>query len=235
MGCKTARRSCEYRRERNRSIMILARARRATPATGSPLRPPAALKFPPRGQREIAPALPDSAPSRATFARGYPPPVGQLRHRSSRGSKQSSCGAWQVNRQARPPVPVPEPSAAAFSVRRLPTGDSCGRISPIYPRHRCSLRRQAATSTGHSAGKNVARAPISPRNGAFLLGFLGLAISLWPNIVPRSVNFHEAPAPQSNQVFLLLGMLILLPVFARLCGLRVLGASWSGGRGYGYK
>ncbi len=46
----------------------------------------------------------------------------------------------------------------------------------------------------------------------FLLGFLGLAISLWPNIVPPSISFREAAAPRSSQIFLLVGMLILLPV-----------------------
>ncbi|MDP9412587.1 MAG: cytochrome d ubiquinol oxidase subunit II [Pseudomonadota bacterium] len=46
----------------------------------------------------------------------------------------------------------------------------------------------------------------------FLLGFLGLAISLWPNLVPPDITIYEAAAPRSSQVFLLVGMLILLPV-----------------------
>lgn len=46
----------------------------------------------------------------------------------------------------------------------------------------------------------------------FLLGFAGLAISLWPNIIPPDVSIWEAAAPRSSQLFLLVGMLILLPV-----------------------
>ena len=46
----------------------------------------------------------------------------------------------------------------------------------------------------------------------FLLGFLGLAISLWPNLIPPSISIWEAAAPRSSQIFLLVGMLILLPV-----------------------
>jgi cytochrome bd ubiquinol oxidase subunit II len=48
--------------------------------------------------------------------------------------------------------------------------------------------------------------------GLFLLGFLGLAISLWPNLIPPEISIYEAAAPRSSQVFLLIGMLILLPV-----------------------
>jgi cytochrome d ubiquinol oxidase subunit II len=48
--------------------------------------------------------------------------------------------------------------------------------------------------------------------GLFLLGFLGLAISLWPNLIPPEISIWEAAAPRSSQVFLLVGVLILLPV-----------------------
>ena len=48
--------------------------------------------------------------------------------------------------------------------------------------------------------------------GLFLLGFLGLAISLWPNLIPPEISIYEAAAPRSSQVFLLVGMLALLPV-----------------------
>jgi cytochrome d ubiquinol oxidase subunit II len=46
----------------------------------------------------------------------------------------------------------------------------------------------------------------------FLLGFGGLAISLWPNLIPPDITIYEAAAPRSSQVFLLVGMLILLPI-----------------------
>ena len=48
--------------------------------------------------------------------------------------------------------------------------------------------------------------------GLFLLGFLGLAVSLWPNLVPPDISIYDAAAPRSSQVFLLVGVSILLPV-----------------------
>jgi len=45
----------------------------------------------------------------------------------------------------------------------------------------------------------------------FALGYAGLAISLWPNIVPHSIPYWEAAATRSSQEFLLVGVLITLP------------------------
>jgi cytochrome bd ubiquinol oxidase subunit II len=52
----------------------------------------------------------------------------------------------------------------------------------------------------------------------FLLGFLGLAISLWPNLIPPDISIWEAAAPRSSQIFLLVGMLVLLPVLLGYVG-----------------
>lgn len=46
----------------------------------------------------------------------------------------------------------------------------------------------------------------------FLLSYLGLGISLFPNIIPPSVSIWDAAAPDASLVFLLVGALILLPV-----------------------
>ncbi len=46
----------------------------------------------------------------------------------------------------------------------------------------------------------------------FVTGFAGLAISLWPNIIPYSINLFEAAAAPSSQLFMLVGALVLLPV-----------------------
>jgi cytochrome d ubiquinol oxidase subunit II len=48
--------------------------------------------------------------------------------------------------------------------------------------------------------------------GLFLLGFLGLAVSLWPYAVPRVITLQQASAAPTSQMFLLVGTLILLPV-----------------------
>jgi len=51
--------------------------------------------------------------------------------------------------------------------------------------------------------------------GLFALGYAGLAISLWPNIIPHEISFWEAAAAPESQQFLLIGSLIALPaVFA---------------------
>jgi cytochrome d ubiquinol oxidase subunit II len=45
----------------------------------------------------------------------------------------------------------------------------------------------------------------------FLVSYLGLAISLWPHIVPPSITLWEAASPPESQVFLLVGMMFLIP------------------------
>lgn len=46
----------------------------------------------------------------------------------------------------------------------------------------------------------------------FLLNYAGLAISIWPNIVPPDLSIWEAASPPETQIFLLMGMVVLLPV-----------------------
>jgi cytochrome bd ubiquinol oxidase subunit II len=45
-----------------------------------------------------------------------------------------------------------------------------------------------------------------------LLGYSGLAISLWPNIIPPSVSIREAAAPPESMGFTLVGALLIIPV-----------------------
>ena len=44
------------------------------------------------------------------------------------------------------------------------------------------------------------------------LGYTGLGISLWPNIIPSSVTVWEASAPSQSQGFALVGALLIIPV-----------------------
>jgi cytochrome bd ubiquinol oxidase subunit II len=44
------------------------------------------------------------------------------------------------------------------------------------------------------------------------LGFTGLVISIWPNIVPPSLTIWEASSSHSSQLFALVGTVIVLPV-----------------------
>jgi cytochrome d ubiquinol oxidase subunit II len=48
--------------------------------------------------------------------------------------------------------------------------------------------------------------------GLFVMSYLGIAISLWPMIVPGHFTLYQAAASPSTQAFLLIGTLFLLPV-----------------------
>ncbi len=52
----------------------------------------------------------------------------------------------------------------------------------------------------------------------FLLGFVGLVLGIWPNLLPPHLSIWEAAAPPSTQGFVLVGTLIMLPA--------VLGYTW---------
>jgi cytochrome d ubiquinol oxidase subunit II len=45
----------------------------------------------------------------------------------------------------------------------------------------------------------------------FTLGYAGLAISLWPNIVPHAIPYWSAAAAPASQEFLLIGAAVALP------------------------
>ena len=48
--------------------------------------------------------------------------------------------------------------------------------------------------------------------GLFFLSYIGLAISMWPMIVPPGISIWEAAAPPSTQLFLLVGAAVLIPI-----------------------
>lgn len=59
----------------------------------------------------------------------------------------------------------------------------------------------------------------SPHAGPFIcsllilfMGYTGLAISLWPNIIPPAVSLREAAAPAQAMGFTLVGALLILPI-----------------------
>ena len=55
-------------------------------------------------------------------------------------------------------------------------------------------------------------APFFAAIGLFLLGYLGLVVSVFPYIVPPSMTIWQAAAAPSSQAFMLAGTLVLLPV-----------------------
>lgn len=46
----------------------------------------------------------------------------------------------------------------------------------------------------------------------FALSYTGLGISMFPYIVPRSITIWQAAAPESSQIFMLVGVSILIPI-----------------------
>jgi cytochrome d ubiquinol oxidase subunit II len=52
----------------------------------------------------------------------------------------------------------------------------------------------------------------------FALGFIGLVLGMWPNILPPDMSIWDAASPASSQVFLGVGIVILLPA--------ILGYTW---------
>jgi len=62
-----------------------------------------------------------------------------------------------------------------------------------------------------SLDKGQEIAPFLYAIAMFLLGFLGLAISTMPYMVPPTITIWQAAAPPSSQGFMLVGTLVLLP------------------------
>ena len=60
-----------------------------------------------------------------------------------------------------------------------------------------------------TGGENV---PFIAAMGLFAMGYLGLAISLFPYVVPYRVTLWQAASSPSTQAFLLVGTLFLLPI-----------------------
>jgi cytochrome d ubiquinol oxidase subunit II len=61
-----------------------------------------------------------------------------------------------------------------------------------------------------AAGREVA--PFAAAIALFLLGYLGLAISTFPYLVPPSLTIWQTAAAPASQIFMLLGTLPLVPV-----------------------
>jgi len=56
------------------------------------------------------------------------------------------------------------------------------------------------------------KAPFLAAMGLFLMSYLGIAISLWPMIVPHHFSLWQAASSPSTEAFLLIGTLFLLPI-----------------------
>ncbi len=54
--------------------------------------------------------------------------------------------------------------------------------------------------------------------GWFFLSFTGLGISVWPTVVPPTIDIWQASNPPQSQAFLLVGMAILVPIIMAYSG-----------------
>jgi cytochrome d ubiquinol oxidase subunit II len=75
-----------------------------------------------------------------------------------------------------------------------------------------------ALVTWRALGGESQALPFIGAIGLFVLSYLGMAISLYPMIVPYHFTLWEAASSPGTQAFLLVGALALLPVIAMYTG-----------------
>jgi cytochrome d ubiquinol oxidase subunit II len=76
----------------------------------------------------------------------------------------------------------------------------------------------AALVTWHALGSRAEVLPFAGAIGLFVLSYVGIAISLYPMIVPYHFTLWEAASSARTQAFLLVGTLVLLPVILMYTG-----------------
>jgi cytochrome bd ubiquinol oxidase subunit II len=59
---------------------------------------------------------------------------------------------------------------------------------------------------------NCSYRPFFAALGLFVLSYIGLGISFFPNILPPSLSIHEAAAPRESLLFMLPGIAVLVPI-----------------------
>jgi cytochrome d ubiquinol oxidase subunit II len=52
----------------------------------------------------------------------------------------------------------------------------------------------------------------------FLLGMAGIGVTIWPYVVPADITIWDAAAPESSQIFMLVGVAITLPLILTYTG-----------------
>lgn len=62
------------------------------------------------------------------------------------------------------------------------------------------------------------RWPFPMTLGLFFLGMTGLGISIYPQIIPPSVSIYDAATAEKSQIFMLVGVAVLLPIILLYTG-----------------
>jgi cytochrome d ubiquinol oxidase subunit II len=76
----------------------------------------------------------------------------------------------------------------------------------------------AALATWRALGSRAEILPFAGAVSLFVLSYIGIAISLYPMIVPYHFTLWEAASSERTQAFLLVGTLVLLPVILMYTG-----------------
>ena len=70
----------------------------------------------------------------------------------------------------------------------------------------------------HGLRKRWELAPFLLALALFLLGMAGLGVTIWPYVVPDSLTIWDAAAPERSQVFMLVGVVFILPLILGYTG-----------------
>ncbi|EIC83025.1 cytochrome d ubiquinol oxidase subunit II [Serratia sp. M24T3] len=63
-----------------------------------------------------------------------------------------------------------------------------------------------------AVNRNAHYAPFVLTLALVFLGYSGLGISVWPNIIPPSITYWQAASPPASQGFILVGALFIIPI-----------------------
>ena len=92
--------------------------------------------------------------------------------------------------------------------RALVQAGQYGDAEPGAARHRGVRRGAVASAKAHAS----AICPSCSASGIFMLCYTGLAVSLFPFIIPPDITIWQAAAAPDSQLFMLYGAVPLLPI-----------------------
>src|SRR5690348_3977863 len=104
-------------------------------------------------------------------------------------------------------VSIWTPLANADIGRRWFSWPNIGFLSPVP-----IITALIVVGEWHALNSRLELAPFLGAIGLFVMSFVGIAISLWPMIVPFHYTLWEAASSESTQAFVLIGTLLLLPI-----------------------
>ena len=138
---------------------------------------------------------------------------------------QDRSAAAGLGAAARAPLSSSAPSSrlrgsACGRRSSIPTSPRAGSPGPISPSSRRSrwLRSLLAFAQWRALHGRSDVAPFAGAIGLFAMSYVGIAISLWPMIVPHKYTLWQAASSPSTQAFLLIGTLFLLPIILMYSG-----------------